>query len=95
MLPLAEPLVGADGAPVREIAVPRGTPLIIAIRACNRNRALWGADALEWKPERWLKPLPRAVEDANIPGIYANLWVALFSDTWEFAAQMIMCVCIV
>lgn len=38
----------------------------------------WGEDALEWKPERWLKPLPRAVEDAWIPGIYSNTSVVSF-----------------
>ena len=58
-----------------EIPVPKGATLLLGLRACNTNPALWGEDALEWKPERWLKPLPRAVEEARIPGIYANLYV--------------------
>ena len=37
------------------------------------------ADADEWKPERWVKPLPRTVEEANVPGIYANMYVVCFS----------------
>ncbi len=41
--------------------------------ACNTNKALWGEDAYEWKPERWLGPLPRALDEARIPGVYSNL----------------------
>ncbi|KAH9923757.1 cytochrome P450 [Epithele typhae] len=41
--------------------------------ACNTNTALWGPDAREWKPERWLAPLPREVEEVRVPGVYSNL----------------------
>ena len=30
-------------------------------------------DALEWKPERWLSPLPESIMDSKIPGIYSHL----------------------
>jgi hypothetical protein len=33
----------------------------------------WGSDVTEWKPERWLAPLPESVVRANIQGIYANM----------------------
>ena len=65
-----------DGKVVTELAIPKGTMFMLNLRACNTNKALWGEDALEWKPERWLNPLPRAVEEAHIPGIYANLYAA-------------------
>ena len=64
-----------DGKVVTELAIPKGTMFMLNLRACNTNKALWGEDAKEWKPERWLEPLPKAVEDARIPGIYANLYV--------------------
>ncbi|KAI0779694.1 cytochrome P450 [Fomes fomentarius] len=73
VLPLAEPIRGLDGTTIPEIPIAKGTLLTCNLRACNTNKALWGEDADEWKPERWLKPLPRAVEEARIPGIYANL----------------------
>ncbi|RDX41926.1 cytochrome P450 [Lentinus brumalis] len=73
VLPFSEPVRGVDGTVITEIAIPKGTFVLLNLRACNTNKALWGDDALEWKPERWLKPLPRAVEEARIPGIYANL----------------------
>ncbi|KAI0737371.1 hypothetical protein C8Q80DRAFT_318504 [Daedaleopsis nitida] len=56
-----------------EIPIPQGTFFWTNLRACNTNKALWGEDAFEWKPERWLKPLPQALEDAHIPGIYSHL----------------------
>ena len=73
ILPLSEPVVGIDGQLMSEIPVPKDTPVVVGIQACNRNKALWGDDALEWKPERWLSPLPDALGKAHVPGVYANL----------------------
>lgn len=58
---------------MNEIFIPKGTDIVIAIGAANRNQALWGPDADEWKPERWLSPLPKAVTEAHVPGIYSHL----------------------
>ena len=57
------------------IFVPKGTAIGLGTLATNRSKTIWGEDALEWKPERWLQPLPREVLEAHIPGIYANLYV--------------------
>ncbi|KAL1946305.1 hypothetical protein VTO73DRAFT_15432 [Trametes versicolor] len=73
ILPLSHPIRATDGTLLRSIAVPRGTNILVSILACNRDKALWGPDADEWKPERWLAPLPAAVESAAIPGVYSNI----------------------
>ncbi|KIP02196.1 hypothetical protein PHLGIDRAFT_20511 [Phlebiopsis gigantea 11061_1 CR5-6] len=73
VMPLSEPVQGVNGEMITEIPVPKDTAIIIGIRACNRNKALWGEDAEEFKPERWLKGLPEAVTQAHVPGVYANL----------------------
>ncbi len=73
ILPLSQPVRAVDGTMMAEIPVAKGTVVLSNITACNRNKAAWGEDALEWKPERWLEPLPQSVEEAHIPGIYANL----------------------
>ncbi|KAI0671636.1 cytochrome P450 [Trametes maxima] len=73
VIPLAEPVRGLDGTLLHQIAVPKGTNLVLNVQACNTNKALWGDDAGEWKPERWLKPFPPALEEARVPGIYSNL----------------------
>ncbi|THG96245.1 hypothetical protein EW026_g5553 [Hermanssonia centrifuga] len=73
VLPLHQPITAIDGTPIHEIAVPKGTMVLVALAACNRSRAVWGEDALEWKPERWLSALPETVGKARVPGVYSNL----------------------
>ncbi|TCD71091.1 cytochrome P450-dit2 [Steccherinum ochraceum] len=77
VMPLSQPIRGKDGTMMHEITVPKGTIVAVGILASNCNEALWGPDAMEWKPERWLKPLPQAVLDAHIPGVYSNLMTFL------------------
>ena len=73
MLPLSQPVRGKDGRMMSEIVVPRGTVVLGHFQASNSSRELWGEDAAEWKPDRWLAPLPAAVDDAHLPGVYSNL----------------------
>ncbi|KAI0687587.1 cytochrome P450 [Earliella scabrosa] len=73
ILPLSRPIRGLDGSMIHEIAVPKGTAIAVGIFSANRNKAIWGEDATEWKPERWLSSLPNTVTDAKIPGVYSNL----------------------
>ncbi|EPT02236.1 hypothetical protein FOMPIDRAFT_1022896 [Fomitopsis schrenkii] len=77
VMPLAQPIRGVDGALISEIPVPEGTAIHIAILASNRDPNLWGPDAAEWKPERWLSPVPEVVKDAHIPGVYSHLMTFL------------------
>ena len=79
VLPLSEPIRGLDGKMMHEILVPKDTTVFVGILSSNRNKAIWGEDALEWKPERWLSPLPDSVNEAKIPGVYSNLCVASLS----------------
>ncbi|OJT08227.1 Cytochrome P450 94A1 [Trametes pubescens] len=87
ILPLSQPMRGSDGSVIDQIPIPKGTNVLVGVRACNRNKAIWGDDAEEWKPERWLAPLPKAVEDASIPGVYSNLLLANF--TFELSEKPI------
>lgn len=83
VLPLSKPIAGTDGMLITEIPVPKGTGLVVHIPAVNTNPEIWGEDAKEWKPDRWLKPLPQSVSDANIPGVYSNLY-ALFAHNRDY-----------
>lgn len=71
ILLLSEPVRGLDGTWMNEFLVPKGTEVEVGIYFCNRNKAIWGEDALEWnlKPERWLKPLPYSMTNSKIPGV--------------------------
>jgi len=73
VLPLSMPVRGRDGSSITEIPVLGGTPVTVSLLSLNRNKVLWGDDAYEWKPERWLKPLPAAITDSKIPGVYSNI----------------------
>ncbi|KAL0067050.1 hypothetical protein AAF712_005834 [Marasmius tenuissimus] len=73
VFPLSTPVRCTDGSIISEVPVPANTNIYVSILNSNRNVDLWGPDALEWKPERWLSPLPQAVSDAKIPGVYSHL----------------------
>ena len=73
VMPLSEPIQCTDGTTMSEVPVPAGTNVVIAIQPANVIKELWGDDALEFKPERWLSPAPKALTDARIPGVYSNL----------------------
>ncbi|KAJ3489260.1 hypothetical protein NLI96_g2239 [Meripilus lineatus] len=77
VLPLASPIRDLDGKWMSEIPIPNDTRLIVSIRGCNRSKQIWGEDANEWKPERWLSPLPGSVTDARVPGVYSNMMTFL------------------
>ena len=74
VLPLMWPIKSVDGkCELREIPLPKNTNIMISVFNANRSKDIWGEDALEWKPERWLRPLPKEVVEAHIPGIYSNM----------------------
>ncbi|EPS99477.1 hypothetical protein FOMPIDRAFT_82654 [Fomitopsis schrenkii] len=73
VLPLSKAIRTTDGKQTTSIFVPRGSKLLVGIIGCNWSKSLWGEDALEWKPERWLSPLPSTVSDAHVPGVYSNI----------------------
>ncbi|TFK20717.1 cytochrome P450 [Coprinopsis marcescibilis] len=73
VLPFSNPINGTSGKVIHEVLIPTGTRILASISNSNCNPELWGPDAREWKPERWLSPLPSAVTEAKIPGVYSNM----------------------
>ncbi|KAJ7127139.1 cytochrome P450 [Mycena epipterygia] len=73
VLTTATPITTVDGSTTTDILIPANTDIVVSILASNRNEAIWGADCLDWKPERWLSPLPKSVGEAHVPGVYSNL----------------------
>ncbi|KAI0072184.1 cytochrome P450 [Panus rudis PR-1116 ss-1] len=72
VMPLSRPFRGLDGRMIHEIPIPKGSSIILGLRAANLDKQSWGEDAREWKPERWLSPLPESVVEAKVPGVYSN-----------------------
>ncbi|KAG2125473.1 cytochrome P450 [Suillus clintonianus] len=54
VIPLSEPVCNASGEMTDNISVAKGTLITISAAAINRSLAIWGPDAKEFKPERWL-----------------------------------------
>jgi cytochrome P450 len=67
------PVKGTDGQMISNIHVAKNQNIIIGIANCNRDPRVWGSDATEWKPQRWLEPLPQSVVEAHVPGILPNV----------------------
>ncbi|EJD48742.1 cytochrome P450 [Auricularia subglabra TFB-10046 SS5] len=58
------------------LAVPQGTTIRVGIATANTAPALWGADAHEFKPERWLveqKESGAHAGDTVLPGVWAGI----------------------
>jgi hypothetical protein len=72
VLSLSNPIRTTEGNYIKELFVPRNTSIFINAVGVNRDTQIWGQDALEWKPERWLGAIPDSVVDAHIPGVYSN-----------------------
>jgi len=72
-IPLSRPVLGRDGQTIDCVHVQAGTMVVVGTAAMNRDPALWGPDAGQWIPERWLRPLPDAVADAYSPGASSHM----------------------
>ncbi|TDL16039.1 cytochrome P450 [Rickenella mellea] len=72
VVPLMTPVKGPDGEMINEIPIAANQGVIVGIVAINKNRDVWGPDADEWRPERWIEPLPSSVYDAHVPGVYSH-----------------------
>ncbi|KAF8184694.1 cytochrome P450 [Pholiota molesta] len=85
ILPLSTPIVTSSGKTLTEVRVNRGRTVVISITGYNRLPSVWGDDAGEFNPYRWLDG--REVK-ASI-GPYANLLSFLGGPRtclgWRFA----------
>jgi cytochrome P450 len=54
VIPLSEPVRTESGEMTDSITVAKGTLITIPVAAINRSSAIWGPDAKEFKPDRWL-----------------------------------------
>ncbi|THH10066.1 hypothetical protein EW146_g8484 [Bondarzewia mesenterica] len=68
VLPLTTPIVTKDGKTTDRVAVAKGTTIVVPIHAVNVCEALWGPDAKEFKPERWLEDGVGKTRAAEIAG---------------------------
>ncbi|EJD05260.1 cytochrome P450, partial [Fomitiporia mediterranea MF3/22] len=86
ILPLSVPIQSADQkSTIAAVTLLRNTNVIIAIEAANRRPDIWGPDATEWRPERWMGDRSRDGQgerdkcseegqtEGRLPGVYSGL----------------------
>jgi len=71
VLPLTRPMVDRSGKVLQSLPVPKGTAVNVSCLGYNLNPDVWGPDAMEFRPERWLEPPSQKIQTSL--GVYANL----------------------
>jgi cytochrome P450 len=74
-IPLAHPYTDKEGVLRDTIHVHKGAIIPIPILSVNRSKDIWGPDALEWNPDRWLAYHAEGVPAAakGIPNVWGPL----------------------
>jgi len=70
VLPLAVPIITSDGQSCSEIPISKGQVISASLYTYNRLPSVWGDDAEEWNPCRFLED--RGIKQEPL-GTYANL----------------------
>ncbi|KAG1739086.1 cytochrome P450 [Suillus paluster] len=83
-LPVHFPVRTRAGVETSTITMPQGSHAIISILAANRHKEIWGPDANEWIPERWLAeeqgrsaPTLGVKDGVRFPAVYSNMMTFL------------------
>ncbi|KAJ6510544.1 cytochrome P450 [Mycena sanguinolenta] len=69
VVPLATPYKDIDGTVHDTLKITKGQTIMIPILAMNRDKAIWGPDAMEFIPERWDSG---SISNA-IPGVWGHM----------------------
>ncbi|KAJ7131397.1 cytochrome P450 [Mycena epipterygia] len=70
-LPLSQSITTTTGIQTSELQIKKGEYLYISIAAYHRNVSIWGVDAREFRPSRWLEKEPCKVPAL---GPHASFW---------------------
>ncbi|WVQ86034.1 hypothetical protein IAT38_008202 [Cryptococcus sp. DSM 104549] len=71
VIPLSIPVVGRDGKLVESVHVKKGTKIFIPILSVNTSPAIWGPDAAQFNPHRFISGDVSAAQ--ALPGTWGNI----------------------
>jgi cytochrome P450 len=77
VLPLGSPVVSTTGKVITELHLKNNTNVVLGLGVANRDVSIWGEDADEWKPERWIGRSPDEVSKERLPGVYSGMMTFL------------------
>ncbi|GAB9473488.1 Cytochrome p450 86a2 [Globisporangium polare] len=75
--------------------IPKGTRVVLSFYASMRSKSVWGEDALEFKPERWINPSTGAlvtVSPFKFPAFMAGPRVCLGKKLAKIELKMMLAV---
>ncbi|KAJ6590229.1 cytochrome P450 [Mycena sp. CBHHK59/15] len=74
VVPLTYPIRSTTtGEEMTQLLIKEGTAVYLGLSAANRSTAIWGADAAEFKPDRWLN----RTHESKLPGAYSGMMTFL------------------
>ncbi|KAJ3873412.1 cytochrome P450 [Lentinula edodes] len=73
VVPLAQPVISTSGEVLKKIPVMKGQRVHIAIAAYNRSSSVWGPDADQWNPSRYLDPSSESKKQQSMIGVFGNV----------------------
>ncbi|KIJ43530.1 hypothetical protein M422DRAFT_253106 [Sphaerobolus stellatus SS14] len=88
-VPLLYPITTKTGEVLHSVPFTKGQRVIISIAAYQRLKSVWGEDADEWRPKRFLEGVER-LQSTSL-GVMSNMGSATFSSGvrscigWRFA----------
>ncbi|KAF5335260.1 hypothetical protein D9758_016237 [Tetrapyrgos nigripes] len=87
IIPLSRSIYNRNGARISEIPVSAGQHIIVGTASYNRLTSIWGPDAQEFRPSRWLKSSHNIPKDSFGPfaGLATFLGGPRTCIGWRFA----------
>nr|ODN90460.1 hypothetical protein L203_01569 [Cryptococcus depauperatus CBS 7841] len=79
VVPLKIPVKGRDGKMMENVTISKGTITFVPILIANRSSLIWGPDADQFKPERFLHEVKGQTDKdpLRLPGSWGNLMTFL------------------
>ncbi|THU99204.1 PAH-inducible cytochrome P450 monooxygenase PC-PAH 1, partial [Dendrothele bispora CBS 962.96] len=89
VIPLEFPVTTTAGEIINQIPVRKGQRIHMSLGASNRLNCVWGPDASDWNPSRFLEPGYRRVSGTSV-GVINNLCIRIGGGNracigWRFA----------
>ncbi|KAI0645068.1 cytochrome P450 [Trametes meyenii] len=72
VLPLSKPIMTREGKVVSEIPIRAGLRVILSVCAYNRQPDIWGEDAHQFNPDRWMDASLKSKRNTTV-GVFANV----------------------
>ncbi|WWC91011.1 uncharacterized protein L201_005951 [Kwoniella dendrophila CBS 6074] len=73
VIPLGTPVKGRDGKMIESVNLPKGAAMMIPILNVNTSVEIWGEDAEQFNPDRFLKSTDTNSNRNSVPGVWGNL----------------------